>query len=383
MIYFIFIVPFISALILLLFWKKFVIWWELIIPIVISVVFILIAKAICINSLTADVEWLGGYVIRANYYEDWNEEVPCRHPIYCRSCSGSGKTRTCHTYVCGHHHAYDVDYHPERWEVNTTLGTYSISKSKYLSLVKQFDVTPQFTDLHRDYHDNDGDMYHADWKGDDKGLEPVVIEENYENRPKAAVNVYHFDKPDTSDVKFYGLYEYPKPTSLFNQDLILGSNNIEAEKALQVLNARLGGPKQVRVFICLYRNKPMNAGIMQENYWEGGNKNEFVICIGINDNNEIQWAYDFSWTEKQECKVDVRSYIENQKYLDLEEIVKFTHKEMETKFVRKNFKDFDYLNIEPTFKQVIWILILVGIINVGIAFWIVVNDIDEDFNKYR
>jgi hypothetical protein len=376
MVYLCFLIPICNIILLAVFYKKFVIWWELIVPIVISVIFILIAKAICISSLTDDVEWLGGYVTEVRYYEDWNERVSCRHPIYCISCSGSGKNRSCHNYVCGHHHPYDVDYHPEYWTAETTLGSYSITKDKYNKLVNQFRVTPQFVELNRDYHTDDGDMYKGVWQGEDETLEAVTKSESYENRPKAAVNVYHFEPVDTFDINQYKLLKYTEIYNQWYQDLILGYSDLKAEKKLQILNARLGRNKQIRVFFCIFKNQPREAGQLQEQYWEGSNKNEFIVCIGIDDLNNIQWAYDFSWSEKEDMKVDIRTYIESQDKLNLSDIVDHTYNEIQTKWVRKDFKDFDYLTIEPTLKQVIWILILTLVINVGIAFWVVLNEID-------
>lgn len=366
MIYFIFGVPFITVLILLLFFKSNVVWWEIIIPLVISTILIFSAKAICIHSLTSDIQYLGGYVEEVRYYEDWNEYI---HRICTRSC-GKGCTTT---YNCSY-----VQYHPEYWTVLTTLGEFKISENKYLSLLQQFNSSPIFKELYRHYHTNDGDMYYGTWKGEDSTLEPIVLEDSYENRPKAAVNVYHFNKPDSSDVKQYKLFDYPLVQSLFKQDLILGYEDKIAERKLQILNARLGNPKQVRTFILIFKNQPIQAGIMQENYWEGSNKNEFIVCIGIDNDKNIQWVHDFSWTEKEECKVETRHFIESQKKLNLSKTVDYLYEEIQTKFLRKNFEDFDYLNIEPTRKQIVWILIITVLINISIAIWVVKNDINEE-----
>src|SRR4051812_24284704 len=91
-----------------------VVWWEYVIIFSAPLLFILIAKSACEYAQTRDTEYLGGYVTTAEYFEDWDEEVPCSHPIYCTRTyeCGDGKTsRTCtEQYECGKQHAYDVDY---------------------------------------------------------------------------------------------------------------------------------------------------------------------------------------------------------------------------------------------------------------------------------
>lgn len=378
MVYLCFLIPVATIIILAVFFKKFVVWWELIIPVVASVILILIAKATCIHSLTSDTEWLGGYVTDVRYYEAWNERVPCRHPIYCTSCSGSGKSRSCRTYVCGHHHPYDVDFHPEYWTAETTLGSYNINKAKYNKLVAQFKAIPQFVELNRDYHTIDGNMYKALWNSEDETLEAVTTTHEYENRPKAAINVYHWEPVDTADIKQYHLLDYPPIYDQWKQDNVLGWTDKKAEQKLNVLNARLGRNKQIRTYFCIFKNQPREAGHLQEQYWEGSNKNEFVVCVGVNDQNEVQWAHDFSWTEKEDMKVDVRTFAEAQGTLNLSELIDYTYNEVNTKWVRKDFKDFDYLTIEPTMKQVVWIFILTILICVGTSWWVIANDINND-----
>lgn len=382
-VYLCFIIPAITVLVLFFFFKHKTVWWEFTIPIAISVIFILIAKWISINSLTSDTEWLGGYVTEVRYYEAWNERVSCRHPIYCTSCSGSGKSRSCRTYVCGHHHAYDVDYHPEYWTAETTLSSFNISKQRYNELARKFGTPRLFVDLNRNYHTIDGDMYKYQWGGENERLEPVVVSEQYENRPKAARSVFSFQELDSIDIKTYKPFDYPNVYNQFHQDVILGYTDPAAEHKLQVLNSRLGRPKQVRVFILVFKNQPLEAGHIQERYWEGSNKNEFVITIGINDQNEVQWSYDFSWTEVEETKVETRDFINSQKQLDLSSIVDFTYQEIETKWIRKDFKKFEYLTIQPTMTQTFWIFFLTILINTGLGFWIVLNDVDDESERKR
>ncbi len=366
-VYICYLVPVLVSLVLVFFYRKRIVWWEIVILLVVSSLFILLGKWMAINSLTSDIEYLGGYVNETRYYEDWNEYI---HRT-CTRCSGSGKFRSCTIYDCSY-----VKYHPEYWTAETTIGSYNIARAEFDKLVTQFRVPKVFYDMKRHYFSDDGDMYYAKWKGDNETIEPVTGSETYENRPKASLNVFHFIPPDTSELKKYKPFDYPGIRNYWDQTSILGYEDAMAEKKLQILNARLGGSKQVRVYILVFKDTDKQAGPIQERYWQGANKNEFIICIGIDKNKNVQWTYEFSWTEKAETKVETRVFIEEMKVLDLEKVVDFTYSEMQEKWKRRDFHEFDYIHIEPTIGQIIWICVLNLLLCSGIAWWVVVNEFD-------
>jgi hypothetical protein len=74
-----------------------------------------------------------------NYYEDYDERVSCKHPIYCTRTHRDSKGHTyTTTYVCGHHHLYDVDYTPPQYEIVLNDRTKkSISAGRYTELVNK------------------------------------------------------------------------------------------------------------------------------------------------------------------------------------------------------------------------------------------------------
>lgn len=386
-VYLAFLIPVVFAILLFIFYRHQTQWWEVSIPMVATVIFILIAKAICVHSLTEDTEWLGGYVTEVQYYQPWDEQVSCRHPIYCSRtvCSGSGKTRSCHTerYVCGHMHPYDVDYHPEHWEAITTLNDFGISQSRYNQLVLQFGTGKQFVDLHRHYHSIDGDMFSTKWDHNDEKLEPVAQEETYENRPKASHTIFHFQDLDSTEIATYKPFDYP-PVIDHKQKTLLGYSDEKAHHELQVVNSEFGKSKQVRAFLLVFKNQPREAGLIQERYWQGGNKNEIVVCVGIDKDDNIMWGHTFSWTESTGVKIKIRNAIENEQKINLSQIVNVIQDEVKFEWKRKDFHDFDYINIDPTITQIIVIYILTILVNVGLAWWIIVNDFtDEPRSKKR
>lgn len=124
----------------------------------------------------------------------------------------------------------------------------------------------------------------------------------------------------------------------------------------------------------------------QECYWKGGNKNEFIVCIGIDNSNNIKWCRPFSFTEVQEIKVETRNVVQEMDKLNLDALSEFLYKEIDKKYIRKHFKDFSYLTVDPKGWQITLTVILTIILNVGLSLWLIKNEFDEenpDGNKYK
>jgi hypothetical protein len=378
-------IPLITIIVLFVMFKHKTVWWEFLIPVAATLLFILISKQIAISSLTDDTQYLGGYVKEVRYYEPWNERVSCRHPKYCtryKSCctrTKNGCTGCLDRYQCGWQHLYDVDYHPASWTMETNLGTIYISEQRYKEiLTKNFKVNPIFHELNRHSHTIDGDMYSGTWNGTDETIVPITIEDHYENRPQASHSIYHFNEVDTFDIREYGLYKYPTINDHNYQKTLLGINDPIAERKLAVLNARLGELKHVRVFILVFNDKSVDAGHLQERYWQGGNKNEFVICVGLSEDKEVKWVYDFSWTEVEETKIETREFMLANESFDLNSLIDFTEQEINSKWIMRDFHKFDMLTIDPSMTAVFWIFFLTIVLNIGLAWWIVKNDLEDE-----
>lgn len=372
-IWFAMVVPFATAFVLYRWYHHRTLWWEFLIPIVVSVLLITVSKLLAEKYQTWDHEYWGGWVTQAEYFEDWNQRVPCSHPKYVTRTDSKGRT---HQEFAGYQHVYDVDYHPEYWEVNDSNGaTISVSRDKFEELCDHFG-NRKFVELHRSYHTNDGDKYVTSWDESDELLEPVTTIHSYENRVQASHSLFNFPEVDPEE---YGLFEYPKVEDFYHCPSILGESGPSgagAERVLALANAKLGAWKQVRLWVVIFQDQPLAAGLAQQNYWKGGNKNEFVVCIGVNEQHQVQWCYPFSWTEVESLKVDTRNFVIEQQgqTLDLERIVTWLAPEIEKRFVRKQFADFDYLQVEPPVWAVILTFILTIGANVGLSAWIIHNE---------
>lgn len=270
-----------------------------------------------------------------------------------------------------------MDYHPPYWQVVDSNGiTIGIDGGTFERLCQKF-KSREFVNLHRCFHSKNGNLYRTVWNGDDLLLEPVVTSHTYENRVKASTSVFKFEKVDP---KTFGLFDYPPIENFYQQRSILGDGGLTqpvAESILQKRNAKIGASKQVRLFILVFRDQPIQAGFEQQNYWQNGNKNEFVVTIGVDRQNHVQWCHPFSWTEVESLKIETRDYVVNQKQLDLEKLVNWLIPEVQGKFQRKHFKDFNYLTVEPPMWAVGLTFLFTCMVNAGVGFWIVQNEFRE------
>lgn len=375
-------VPVLGAILLLIFYIKKVVWWELAVLIVPSTIIILLMNTIMVAYRTGDTEYLGFYTKKVIYYEPWDEEVPCRHPIYCTrtySCGTSKSPRTCtDTYVCGHVHAYDVDYHPAHWAKEDNAGSeYDIYQSEYNDLKARFATKTYFVELNRDYHSIDGNAYHTNWGGESDKSDVITKEHSYTNKIRASHSIFKFEDINEKTKKTWSLYDYPEVKG-YCQPVVLG-RKIDAmtERKLQYLNGYYGATKQFKMFVLFFKNQSMEVAYKQRSLWEGGNKNEFVVCIGTDDLGKTEWVKCFSWMDKPELEVEVQDYFTDSKQIDLLKFADWMPKQIDDHWHRKNFADFNYLQVELTDVQLWWILVIITLYNTGASIWIVMNEIQN------
>ncbi|HLD25997.1 MAG TPA: hypothetical protein VJC05_03075 [Candidatus Andersenbacteria bacterium] len=369
-------VPIVTAGLLYFWFHHKTLWWEFIIPFGISAILIFVCKFGTQKSLTHDTEYWGGWMTKAEHYEDWDEQVPCCHPKFTTTIDSKGNS---HTVFAGFQHSYDVDYHPPYWQVSDSNGIAKrIDEQTFNKLVTRFGNHERIV-LNRDYHSNDGDKYVTTWPGDDQTLVPITTLHSYENRVQATHTIIEFNQVDP---KRYNLFEYPEIRGYYQCPAILGDGGptkAKAERITSRTNAKLGKRKQIRIWILIFKDKPLDAAFDQRDYWKGGNKNELIVCIGVNKAHQVQWCYPISWTEVESLKVDARNFVIGQKGkpLDLVAIANWLHKACAERFVRKQFADFDYLTIDPPAWGYVLTFVLTIAINGGLSWYIVANEFRE------
>ncbi len=371
-------IPVVTAIVLFVWFRHKTVVWEFVVPFAVSIVCIALFKYTTQKVQTSDSEFWGGWATHAQYFERWNEKVPCTHTKYCsETCRNSdGSTYSCQK-PCGNQHLYDVDDHPPRWVLNDSNGeSQSISRGQFEELATKWH-SRKFVDLHRHYHTVDGDKYVATWDKDDKTFVAVTTRHTYENRVQASTSLFNFERVDP---KLWKLYEYPG-IGTWDQPAILGGNGAQAQEAdtlLRTGNAKLGRGKQVKMFVLQFGpESTLQTGLAQENYWRGGNKNEFTLALGTDDSGKVTWAHVISWTQEDRLKIDVREHALHQGQLDLVDLTQYMIDEVGARFERKAFADFSYLTVEPPGWAVALSYLLTLLVNLGVSYWIIHNSHKE------
>ncbi len=381
-------IPIATSVYLWKFHQHRVVWWELLLPIAAGAVLILGLKSLGEFAQTRDTEYWTGWVTQAEYYEDWNERVSCRHPKYRTETytDSNGRTQTRQVFD-GYEHLYDVDYHPEYWVINDNNGLASyVNRGTFEALCDRWD-NRTFVDLHRNYHTNDGDKYVGNWDGRRETLEVHVTTHSYENRVQSSSSVFNYPEVSDLTVTELGLFAYPNIDG-WRCPSILGPDcpgKQEAERELSLLNAELGRKKQVRMWILLYRDQPLDAGIEQEALWKGGNKNELVVCIGLNAQSQVSWSHVFSWTEVEELKIGARNFVSGMrgKPVDLGAIASWMGQNVDQSWQRKAFADFEYLDVQLPWWSYLLIYLVVILATAGLSYIAVTNEITESSGRER
>ncbi len=385
MIWYALLIPIILTILSYLIWHKFFIWQELLIPTGVSLIAILISYYSLKYVDMKDVEYNSYVIVEARYYEPW--ETWRKRTCSYTTCTGSGKTRICHT------HYYDCsycDYTSARWIAIDNFGhEFTISKDKYNSLIKKWSATPKFNELNRsiNYHGGcgkDGDMYSIIWDGKIETSECSTVEKPFQNILKVNHSAFQFPDISEEQADSLHLYHYPGFYDYYKQRAILGLEYIgynhkegnPIQTKFEYLNGHLGPKNKVKVFTLLFLNKPIDIAFKQEAYWDGGNQNEVVVCIGLNHKKQIEWVKPFSWCDNKRIIVDTREDIANLKTFKPDEIYKIYENNIGKYYHYKSFKDFNYLSFEPTFGQLIFVYLLTIIISCLSLWFCIKNEIN-------
>lgn len=87
--------------------------------------------------------------------------------------------------------------------------------------------------------------------------------------------------------------------------------------------------------------------------------------------------------DKPDLEVRVEGWFnddKNNKPIELNKFADWMPKQIEQHWQRKRFRDFEYLDVEISGTQMMWILIIVGIYNIGMAIWVIVNEFTNETN---
>jgi len=295
-------------------------------------------------SCDMDTEYLGHYVTSVEYTEFWDEwvEKTCTRTVHDGYDENGNEITHEEEYDCSYVERHYPQYVFVREDGDRTI----ITEEDYKRICRRLGTQPEFVDLHRDYYRHDGDKYITRFNGDRDHMWTLTESHRYKNKVMGSKSVFNFSDVDRKDREFYKLYDYPESFDWVNdENPIIG---YKASKAVidsfRYVNAYYGGKYQFRCYVMVWKNAPMETATMEQSYLVGGNKNELVTCISINDAGEIQWVYAFSWEDTPYMTVGINHLFEKGECLDLMKLNRYILANVPTHWKRKEFKDFEYIN---------------------------------------
>ncbi|RLG45586.1 MAG: hypothetical protein DRN81_01330 [Thermoproteota archaeon] len=243
--------------------------------------------------------------------------------------------------------------------------------------------------MNRDYHTVDGDAYVTVYDKIFEHTVPVVKQHAYKNKVQSSKSVFNFEPVDTAQIRKYSLYEYPnyEAMGIFDYNPVMGIVDQKVTNQLRWHNAHMGATWKVNMMLLVFHNQPIRAAFLQEQYWKRGNKNEFILCLG-HSGGKITWAKVISWTDKKMIMKTVEQKARMMDYDDLVSIVDMMANEVKTgNFTYKKFEeDFEYINVQPTFKAVMIAMIVTLFLTLIICTISIFNNhnIDDEigYRKY-
>ena len=373
----IFLIPIVTAGILAFKFRGKTALWEYAVVLVPSLLLFFALKYSFVYISSLDKEYLSDLVSKITYYEDWDETVMVTHTRTV-SC-GNGKTRT-ETYVVP-----ERRYHPKRYVYETVTGeTNDVSEDEYKLICYKLNMPAVFKDMHRSYRSKDGDAYVTSWNRTRENSYSVTWTHLYQNKVKASsYSIFKYGNMSEEEIKENKLFDYPEIKNN-DQNPILGFNATDTDiDAVRYLNGYRGPKNQIHVFILCFNNPSLEVAEMQKAYWQGGNKNEFVVCLGVK-NNKVIWCNPFSWSDEPMLEVKTRDYFIKHPDINFKDYAEWLDTQIDKNWHRKEFNDFNYLSIELSIGWYIAILIIILCYNVGISYWVITNEftLDKPSGKY-
>lgn len=308
-------------------------------------------------------EYLSGYSVDVRHHEAWTEKVEY-YESYTDS-NGRTQTRRKVRYV----------YHPDIWF--TTLNTgeqIDIYEEHYLKICNIWGTGEEwFYPEHVNcVSGGGGQICHFNGKYENgitatyKGL--------YINYVRNSNSIFKLNRVSKSEAQRLGLIDYP-PFDVDSLDIdaviasplasiVNGAYTHLPQRDIQLINAFEGDRAEIHIFVLLFdASQGIGVAMKQREYWHGGNKNEFVVCLGIGHGKDsksplrVEWCKAFSWCDAPRLESATESWFIAHPDLDFKVFAKWLRGNISL-WKRKEFSDFKYLGkrLSPTRRWLVALL---------------------------
>lgn len=287
------------------------------------------------RQLSMTKEYLSGYVTKAIHINAWIERVVT---VETRQVNG----RTVHTQR--------VSYvnHPDRymWELNTGHEV-EVGLQSFRDMISLWSNPVEFYPVAHINCVSGGNGEICHWNGDEWKTPTVTYTHRYRNPVRYSNSIFHDNYISKKDARKLDLIDYPEIKG-HEQEVILCQPGLDIDPELlpqnyiQHINAFCGHENQIHVFILLFSaSEGIDISFKQRSYWKGLNKNELVICLGM-DGTDIKWCQPLSWMDEPTMAVWIQSWFLEHDSLNIPEFYNALRENI-GQWHRKQFSDFKYL----------------------------------------
>lgn len=313
-----------------------------------------------------DVEYLSYYYVKLRHTGKWDEYIhrTCTRRVKVGTDSNGNDEYEEEEYDCSY-----IEDHPERWIAydNDSNEVY-LNKDEWNKIKNKWKVPSIFVDMYRDYYSIDGDAQDYIWNGSKSTIETYTEEHLYQNYVKKSQSQFRLRDMTDEEAKTLGLYQYPQIDNNEQSPIVGYKQFIKNSdvKELQWFNSIYGKEKQIRTFVLIYPNSSPSVVEDQRCYWQGGNKNEFVCCVGVDKNtNKLQWVKCFSWLDDATMELKCETDLMKDSVFSIQEYSQWLQKNIKL-WKRKQFSDFEYISndIDLSSGQLLTIFVTVLLFNI-------------------
>lgn len=249
-----------------------------------------------VNAVTTDQETWSGHVTQVRHIPAWRERWKDTETRY----TGSGENRKSYTVTVTRY-----TNHPEKFLADTTISEHvEITSAQFrqwssawgMQTVKGDRTTSKWGST---MVSGDANDYVAQYSKEP--LIPYTELRSWTNKLKANPGLFKFKDISPEQARQMGLFDWPANPDPYRSNRLLGYPHKISDYALDVVNSRIGPSRQANLIIIGFKDKPATIADEQRAYWQGGKKNDIVLCVG-ND-----WVRVFGWAQDSKVFKDIET----------------------------------------------------------------------------
>lgn len=319
-------------------WHTSINWTEMTIQIVGVTIITVVTWQLGIYGKTLDTEIWNGYVTKKEVNDGWYQTSYC-----CATDKDGNCTRTCYT-----------DHYTRSYDGYSTAGDWTFDSIDTTSRSRRNSFPPPRS-------------YTNCVIG-----EPASREQTYTNFVQAVPESLFHDESKLAEQYVGQVPSYPRVHSFYKINRVLsvgskipGDQINSMNNAFNIALKTLGAQKQVNIIVILTEIDDPTYRYAVENAWLGGEKNDVVLFVGLDD-NKITWVDVMTWALNKGNElfhVKLRDSVKGMETFDPDKVVAATTSMVMNHYDRPQMKDFEYL--EEAIDPPTWVILLAVFFAVG------------------